>query len=71
LILAWLAFEPACLRQVGFPLVQDTTTLVVAVEEPGNPAVTQALQRVWPQANYYSSGYKKPNYESCLRKPSN
>jgi len=28
----------------------DTTTLVVAVEEPGNPAVTP---KVWPQANYY------------------
>lgn len=48
-------FEPAYLRQVGFfPCAwQDTTTLVVAVEEPGNPAVTQALQKVWPQANYY------------------
>jgi len=48
--------EPACLRKVGFPLL-GKTTLVVAVEEPGNPAVAQALQRVWPQANYYSSGY--------------
>ena len=49
------AFEPAYLRQIGFfPCAwQDSTTLVVAVEEPGNPAVTQALLSAWPQANYY------------------
>ena len=49
------AFEPAYLRQVGFfPCAwQDSTTLVVAVEEPGNPAVTEALKSAWPQANYY------------------
>ena len=49
------AFEPAYLRQLSFfPCAwQDSTTLVVAVEEPGNPAVHQALCSAWPQAKYY------------------
>lgn len=49
------AFEPTYLSQVGFfPCAwQDSTTLVVAVEEPGNLAVTQAIRSVWPRAKHY------------------
>jgi cellulose synthase/poly-beta-1,6-N-acetylglucosamine synthase-like glycosyltransferase len=45
------AFDPAYLSQVGcFPCAwQDSSTVVVAVTEPANPTVTQAIHKVWPQ----------------------
>lgn len=49
------AFEPAYLRQlVFFPCAwQDSNTLVVAVEEPTNPAITQAIHSMWPHVKTY------------------
>jgi hypothetical protein len=49
------AFEPAYLRQVGFfPCAwQDSNTLVVAVAEPSNPAVKQAIRSIWFEAKIY------------------
>lgn len=49
------AFEPGYLRQLGFfPCAwQDSSTLVVAVEEPTNPAIIQAIRSVWSGANIY------------------
>jgi cellulose synthase/poly-beta-1,6-N-acetylglucosamine synthase-like glycosyltransferase len=46
------AFEAALLSQTGFfPCAwQDDTTVIVAVTEPANPAVTQAVGKVWPHA---------------------
>lgn len=49
------AFEPIYLRQLGFfPCAwKDSSTLVVAVEEPTNPAIIQAIRSVWTNANIY------------------
>lgn len=49
------AFEPGYLRQIGFfPCAwQDSNTLVVAVEEPDNAAINQAIHSVWPHAKTY------------------
>ena len=49
------AFEPGYLRQLGFfPCAwQDSSTLVVAVEEPTNPAIIQAIRSVWSGVNIY------------------
>lgn len=49
------AFDPAYLRQVGFfPCAwQDSDTLIVAVAEPKNPAVSQAIHSLWSRCNYY------------------
>ena len=49
------AFEPGYLRQLGFfPCAwQDSTTLVVAVAEPSNPAIVQALGSIWSQVKIY------------------
>lgn len=49
------AFEPAYLRQLGFfPCAwQDSTTLVVAVAEPSNAAIVQALGSIWSQVKVY------------------
>ncbi len=47
-------YEPIYLNQLSFfPCAwRDNNTLVVAVEEPDNPIVFQALQRIWPHAHY-------------------
>ncbi len=49
------AFDSAYLRQVGFfPCAwQDSSTLVVAVEEPSNRKINQAIRSVWPAAKVY------------------
>jgi hypothetical protein len=46
-------FDAPLLSQMGFfPCAwQDATTLVVAVTEPENLAVTQTIRKVWPEAN--------------------
>lgn len=49
------AFDPAYMRQLGFfPCAwQDSSTLVIAVEEPNNQAIAQAIRSVWQQVNIY------------------
>jgi len=49
------AFEPAYLRELGFfPCAwQDSNTLVVAVEEPDNIAIRQAIRSHWSQVKIY------------------
>ena len=49
------AFDPAYMRQLGFfPCAwQDSSTLVVAVEEPSSRAIAQAIRSIWQQINIY------------------
>lgn len=49
------AFEPAYMRELRFfPCTwQDSSTLVVAVEEPSNRAIIQAIRSIWQQVKIY------------------